>query len=266
MQNLNEYLEVVSDPRSQIAESFRSLRATLQLSLGKGLRSLVVLSCWVGDGKSSVSANLAASLSQLFIKTVIIDGDLRRPTLTRLFEVADKPGLSDVLLNRCSVEEAILPTHIKNLGFMPAGTCLEDAADLLGRGQLAGILASLAELDYFTIIDSPPLSVCRDSLLFCSNADAAILVATAKQWVGEPETRYKQILEGTNVQLLGVVINGVKPTHQSYGGSNSYGYGYGYGKGGSELGYNPGAADESDRAGNLAAKERSWWKKMNPFR
>ena len=252
---VEDFLVVLCAPRSPVAEGYRSLRATLQLSLGKGLKSLVVLSCWSGDGKSMVCANLAASLAQLFIKTVLIDGDLRKPTLSSLFEARDKPGLSDILDQGMALDDVLLKTPLENLSFMPAGTCLENAGDLLGRGKLQGLLATLADRDYCTIIDSPPLSACRDSLLLCSNADAAVMVASQKQWLGEPEIQFKQILDDNKIQLLGVILNGTVGADRSYGpGGYGGGYGYGYGQ----------SSSSAPQPEGLQAK-KPWWKKLSPF-
>jgi len=220
---LQGLLVILRDPESQAAESIRSIRTGLQRHLGAGVQCLMVLSPWGGDGKSTVCANLAASLSQLFIDVILVDADLRKPTLTRVFKREGRPGLTDCLEGRCQASEVIQSTGVERLSFVSAGTALANPADLLGRGNLAQILQDLQARCQCLILDTSPLTACGDALLIGAQIRHALMVINPRNWQGDAESRVGELLTEHGVEVLGVILNGTDDQAEGYG----YGYGYG---------------------------------------
>lgn len=245
--SIRDLLIILREPESHVAESIRSVRTSLQRHLASGLRGLLVLSPWGGDGKSTVCANLAASLSQLFIDVILVDADLRKPTLTRVFRAESRPGLSDCLERGIPVSEAIIETGVERLRFMPAGATLQNPADLLGRERLRTVVQDLQAQCQCLIFDTSPLTACGDALLIGAHVDRALMVINPKNWQGDAESRLRDLLQEHKIDVLGVVLNG---TDEPEAGSG-YGYGYGsaYGYGHAPDSSNPSGATRRTRHG-----------------
>ncbi|MBT9585600.1 CpsD/CapB family tyrosine-protein kinase [bacterium] len=229
----SEPIVMISDANGAVAESYRSLRVALSKQMAQNQRVFAFVSAWPGDGKSMVCTNLAVALSQLHQKVLLIDGDLRRPTISRVFGAQDRPGISDDLEKFPETFLLGYATRYPNAYLLPKGLSEVSAANLLNPDRLQKIFAALrAEYDCI-IIDSPPLSACSDALMLGAQADGAILVVSPKGWDGEVEVRYKQQLVDHGIAVLGVVLNGsLGAESHGYG----YGYGYGYGSYGSSYG------------------------------
>lgn len=227
--DIEERLIILKEPNSMVAESYRSLRAALSRSLAKGKRKFMIVSSWGGEGKSMVSANLAVAFSQLLMDVVLIDGDLRRPTLSRVFEHDDKPGLMELLEHGGSVEGSIYPTQLDRLFVLPAGSSKANPGDLLGKGTFGDVMRELSLADRCIVLDTSPLSACSDALLMGAHADGAVMVVSPDKWQGEAEAHFAQDLEDHGIDVLGAVLNKADAAEQSPG--SGYGYGYGYGKG-----------------------------------
>ncbi|MGI5845160.1 MAG: tyrosine-protein kinase family protein [Candidatus Xenobium sp.] len=225
-EGIHGLLAILRDPESPVAESIRSIRTGLQRHLAAGVNCLMVLSPWGGDGKSTVCANLAASLSQLFIEVILVDADLRKPTLTRVFQREGQLGLTDCLDGRSPVSDIIQSTGIDRLSFVPAGTALANPADLLGRGHLAQTLQDLQSRCQCLILDTSPLTACGDALLIGAQIRHALMVISPKNWQGDAESRVRELLADHGVEVLGVILNGMDDHSEGYG----YGYGHGYGQ------------------------------------
>lgn len=233
--NLAEYLVVLSSPRSVPSEAFRTIRTNLQASMGEELKSIAMVSSWGSEGKSLVCANLAAAFAQLFFEVILVDGDLRRPTLSRLFNCETNPGLAEHLHRdpeAQSLEALTIKTDVRNLSFLPAGQVRGNPADLLAGPGLGKALQSFTEKDYFVVIDTPPISACSDSIMIGSKVSGVVMVVNPTRWRGDVEVKLKESLLNYNVNILGVVLNGVdqKEAIYGYGDKNAYAYGYGYGE------------------------------------
>lgn len=224
MQTTPEPIAMFSESHGAVAEAYRSLRVALSKQLSQGRNVFAFVSAWPGDGKSMVCTNLAIALAQLHQKVLLVDGDLRRPTITRVFGAQDRRGLSDDLE---TIPEKPCPgyaTKYPNAHLLPKGLSEVSPANLLNPQRLQLIFARLrAEYDCI-IIDTPPLSACSDALMLGATSDGAIMVVSPKGWDGEVEVRYKQQLVEHGIEILGVVLNGSL-------GAESHGYGYGYGYG-----------------------------------
>lgn len=177
-----------------------------------------------------VSANLAVAFSQLFLDVILVDGDLRRPTLSRVFEAVDRPGLMNLLDTPGSAASYLYQTPIQRLQILPAGKSTANPGDLLGKGHFPEILKELSANNRCVVIDTSPISACSDALLMGTHTDGAIMVVSPEKWQGEAEVHFAQDLEDHGIETLGVVLNNADPGEQTPG-SYGYGYGYGYGQG-----------------------------------
>lgn len=178
-----------------------------------------------------VTANLAVSLTQLMMDVVVIDGDLRRPTLSRVFEKESQPGVMELLEAGGDANKFVCDTPIERLFVLPAGKSAANPADLLGTGRFKSIVEALKCDDLAIVIDTSPVSACSDALLMAEHTDGAIMVVSPEKWQGEPEAHFAQDLEDHGVELLGAVMNNADYKEMmpgsGYGGYGQYGQGYG---------------------------------------
>lgn len=232
MDRLADMLVILKEPRSQAAESYRGVRTSLQRALANEVKTIMFVSCFAGDGKSMVCANVAVALSQLFLDVILVDADLRRPTLTSLFDTSDRLGLGDCLSGSAELEQALVTTPIERLRFLPAGQASENPGNLLGRPSVASFCSSVSKLADAVVIDTSPLAACNDALSLGQHIDTTVMVVSPRRWDGDVEVKIRQNLEQHKVPLMGVVLNGASPAKKAgYG----YGYGYGYGAQGQSL-------------------------------
>lgn len=260
-------LAVLHEPRSIVAESYRALRTSMQRALGNGVHAIMFVSAYSGDGKSTVCSNVAATLTQLFLDVIIVDCDLRRPTVSRLFNAGDKPGLSNFLAGDATMKDVLIPTGVDRLRLVPSGTSQENAGDLLGRPSLPLFCKQVRDECDVVLFDTSPLGACSDALSLGPHVDASAMVINPKRWDGELEVGIRQSLETHNIPLMGVILNGTDPTdgYGPYGYARGYGYGkYGKGSYGAQAqpyGYGYGYGEEPQPVGNgktANGKKRKW--------
>ena len=178
-----------------------------------------------------VSANLAVAFSQLLMDVVLIDGDLRRPTLSRVFQQEHQRGLTDILESGGPLSDCVFPTSVERLSILPAGQSKTNPGNLLGKGGFGQVLSDPMLSEKCVVIDTSPLSACSDALLMGVHTDGAVMVVSPEKWQGEPEAHYIQDLEDHGIEVLGAVLNNADPSEQTHGANYGYGYGYEYGYG-----------------------------------
>ena len=244
-------LIVQDDPHSQRAEAFRTLRTNLQfLDIEPGGRSFVVTSSVQSEGKTTTSANLAIALADSGVRVLIIDADLRRPKLAEYLGLEGAVGLSDVLINRVLLSDALQPWGRNRLTVLPAGTVPPNPSELLGSRTMQELLRSLEQQFDIVIIDMPPLLPVTDAALVSKMTRGALVIAAA----GRTDRRE---LEGAIAALenVGARVSGIIVTMLPTKGADAYGYGrYGYGYGG--YGYGPKGAPEQPKKRRLFAGTR----------
>jgi capsular exopolysaccharide synthesis family protein len=219
-------------PRSESAETFRGVRTALYFGTrGKRQQVIQVTSPLQGDGKSTLSANLAITIAQSSKRTLLIDADLRRPTLHKLFGLSAEQGLSSVISEEVKSAEAIQKSCIANLSVLTCGTLPPNPAELLTSDRFHELLDSFrAEYD-FVIVDSPPLLVVTDASVIAPTVDGVILVVRMRAHARHPAERSRQVLESLGATVVGVVVNDIQQRRQSGYGYSGYG---GYGEDGNE--------------------------------
>jgi succinoglycan biosynthesis transport protein ExoP len=195
-----------------VLESVDAIRTQLLHDAAvQATRVLMVTSADPGEGKTTLASHLAGSLSRAGRRTLLVDGDLRRPALHQLFEVQEQPGLSEVLLGEVDTVDSMLTTNQEGLMVMPAGLWDREVIQALARGGVVGILEKLKEEFDFIVVDSHPVLAATDSLLLGQSADAVIL--SVLRDVSQTPRVYAaaQRLQSVGIRVLGAVVNGTDP-------------------------------------------------------
>jgi capsular exopolysaccharide synthesis family protein len=224
-----EPLEALGDPRSQLVEAYLAVQANLELSTAHGTpRSLAVISTRPREGKSTTTIALAQSLARARRRVVLIDADLRSPTIHRTFGVSNQMGVSNFLAGADTLDEMLLATDRENLSIMPAGPQPPNAADLLTGERLPLLIAQLLERFDHVIVDSPPVIGLADAPLVGSAVESVLYVVEAGSIHAGTVRIALDRLRTAHVNVLGAVLTKfeAKRAHLAYG----YDYGYGYGR------------------------------------
>lgn len=219
-------LIVHADPRSPRAESFRSLRTNLQfLNLDAGPRIFVVSSGGPGEGKSTTTANLAIALAETGARVALIDGDLRLPRVADYLGIEGGVGLTDVLIGRVDIADALQKWGTNALYVLPSGQVPPNPSELLGSAAMDQVLKSLGDYFDYVLIDAPPLLLVTDAAVVGSKTRGVILAAASGKTKKQELSGALRALENAGVPMLGIVVT-MLPTK----GPDSYGYGaYTYG-------------------------------------
>jgi succinoglycan biosynthesis transport protein ExoP len=211
--------------RSALAEAFRAIRTNLQFaSPDKPIHTLLVTSAIPGEGKSTVSANLGIAMAQMGIKTLLVDTDLRKPVLRKVFGLKQEKGFTDFMAGHISLEEALCQTEVENLTLLPAGSLPPNPSELLGSKKMESVIDRLKQEYQLVIFDSPPAIGVTDAAILGSKLDGAVLIVRTGKTDRAALIRAKEILDRVRTNVLGVVLHMVSPVHGRYG----YYYGYYY--------------------------------------
>ena len=201
---------VVRSPRSVAAEAYRTLRANLQFtSLDREVRTILVTSAGEGDGKTTVVANLGVALAESGKRVLLVDADLRRPGVHRLFDLPLTPGLSNLLLEE-EPDLAPVATAVPGLFVLPAGDPPPNPGEFVASARLTRLLGrARANFDY-VLIDTPPVSLVADAAVLAPATDGVLLVVSAGRTKRDLARRAKEQLDNVGAHLLGVVLNNAK--------------------------------------------------------
>jgi succinoglycan biosynthesis transport protein ExoP len=218
-----EGLITLTAPNSPIAEAFRALRTNIQLaSPGQPVRSLLVTSAGPVEGKTLVSANLAVSLAQDGKRVILVDADLRRPRVHRVFGLGNKPGFTDLVIDQTNrIEPYLQPTAVDNLRVLTSGPLPPNPAELLGSPRVGQVMAQLQQQADVVVYDTPPAATVTDAVVLGSRVDAVLQVVRAGHTRREVVLRAKAQLEKVSARILGPVLNQV-----SLGDMGDYYYTY----------------------------------------
>ncbi|MFN2216402.1 MAG: polysaccharide biosynthesis tyrosine autokinase [Anaerolineales bacterium] len=221
-----ENLHTAIHPRSPISEAFRTLRTNLEFTgVDKPLKIILVTSAGPGEGKTTVASNLAFVLSQSNKKVILLDADLRKPTVHKKFGLSNRVGLSDVLRGKMTVPEAIIRwsnNGSREMGILTSGSIPPNPAELLGSEKMGKILKELTTLADYVVIDTPPLLVADAQVLSSIVSGILLVVKPGKTHIESARTAVEQ-LKRANTRILGVVLNRI-PKNRSYfyGGYRHY--------------------------------------------
>lgn len=211
------------DPKSPISEAYRNIRTNIEFSnIDEDLKVIMVTSSKQNEGKSTVISNLALSFANLDDKKVlIIDGDLRNPTVHRMFGVSNTFGMTDILRGNKTAKECLVHTEVEGLDVLTAGKVPPNPAEMLGSRRMREFVEGIkGEYDY-VFIDAPPIGIVTDAGIISTFTDGSILVVASKETDVEQVKISKERLERVNAKILGVVLNKYEAEGSAYG---YYGY------------------------------------------
>jgi succinoglycan biosynthesis transport protein ExoP len=235
-------LRTYHHPRGRIAEAYRAVRTALYFSTrGSGHQVIQVTSPSPGDGKSTLSGNLALSIANSGKRALLIDADFRRPRIHKLFGLDNSTGISSVIEGKSEIVDAVQETEVENLSILSCGPRPNNPSELLSSKRFAELLELLREQYDLVIVDTPPVLAVTDPLNVVARVDGVLLVLRLTKSARTMGHRALEALDGMGANVLGIVINGVGSEKKGYGYGYSCGkYGYGYGKsgyGGYKYGY-----------------------------
>lgn len=208
-----------------VTEAYRTVRTSILLSqAGRSPKKILVTSAIPGEGKTTVSVNLATSLATTGSRVVLVDLDLRRPSVSKYFRITRRAkGVVDVVTGQKTIEESLLTTPVENLWVLPSGPIPPNPAELIGADEMIVLLDSLAAKFDHVVIDSAPVLPVSDSLLLAMVADGVVLVVRGEATPGPAVRQAKERLGSLGTRFLGVILNGANIHSGEYG---YYGKGY----------------------------------------
>ena len=217
-------------PKSMLSEAYRSIRTSILLSSsGNPPKTIAVSSPNPGEGKTTTVMNTAIVLSQNGARVIIIDADMRKPRIHKVFGKDNGLGLSSFLSGNADLEAVVQKSKIPDLYYIPSGPIPPNPSELLGSVLFKKMIESLGSRFHYLIIDSPPLLAFSDSVIISTNVDGVVMVVIGGKTPRETLKRSKEILLQVDARILGVVINRARIRGAEYG-SYYHRYYYYYGK------------------------------------
>ena len=210
-------LITLRDPRSPAAEAYRTLRTNIQFSsLDRPLRTMLATSTAPDEGKSTTLANLAVTMAQSEQRVILVDCDLRRPTLHTLFNLSNDEGLTSMIL---STEDAPIPLQdsgVPGLSVLVSGPLPPRPADILGSRRMEAVIARLRDAADIVLFDTPPVVAVTDAAVLATRMDGVLLVFQAGKTSRDRARQARQILEKVKAHIVGVVLNNAE-VEKEYG-------------------------------------------------
>ncbi len=214
----------LSRPNLPAAEGYRSLRTNIQfVNIERKIKSILVTSASPGEGKTTVLLNLAASLSEMGKKVIVMEADLRRPVMEKFFKTEGRKGLTSVLMETCSLEEALYQTDYPRLQVLFSGPKPPNPAELISSQRMEDLIEQLTEMADYLLIDSPPILATSDALAISNKVDGILLVAYYGTASRDTAKRAADQLNRLKANVIGVVINNVQAAER-YGYYHYYYY------------------------------------------
>lgn len=207
---------VDKEPKSIAAESYRTLRTNIQYSsFDKEYRVIVVTSSEPGEGKSTTAGNLALSIAQDNKKVILIDCDLRKPSIHKKFKISNLVGLSDVMVGKEELTK-VVHRYGKNLVILTSGKIPPNPSEMLSSKTMSNLIETLKESFDYIILDTPPVQAVTDSQILSTKADGTILVVRAERTKKESVQNAVNLLKKVNANIIGTVLNGVDLKRNKY--------------------------------------------------
>ncbi len=216
--------EIIVDknPKSSVAEAVRMIRTNIEFSgVDKKVQTILVTSSVPSEGKSFISSNLATAFAQNNNRVLLIDCDMRKGRLHKIFDLDNEKGLSNLLLNKVELEfkNYIKKTSIANLYILPKGIVPPNPSELLNSPKITALLRVLKEKFDYIIMDGTPVNGLTDSIILTKYVDKTIIVAAAGYTKTNELDFTKKSLESVGADIAGIIINKAPDTHSSYYGN-----------------------------------------------
>lgn len=214
----SDRLFILSGQNSNAAEQFRTLRTNINFSSAdRDIRSLVITSATSSEGKSTTAANLAVAFAQEGKKVLLIDGDMRKPTVHYTFKLSNTNGLSTLLTRQSVVRKTVRRSRINNLDIITCGPIPPNPSELLASDSMDKLIAELLQLYDLLIFDAPPILTVTDSQILANKCEGSILVLKAGATEKRQAVKAKEAIILANSRLIGVVLNNYASSkHESY--------------------------------------------------
>jgi len=224
----HEDLVTAHSPKSTASESFRGIRtAILFSSPDTAPQTILVTSAGPSEGKTVCATNLAITMAQAGSRVLLLDCDMRRPRIHKMFKSRRNKGVSSVIVGKDELDDAITPTGINNLDIINVGPIPPNPSELLGSGNMGQLMASLRKKYKRIVIDSPPITAVTDAVVLAKSADGVVLVVRVGDTPRQVVQNGLKQLQSVNAHILGVVLNGVDTERDSYYYYQYYYYYYG---------------------------------------
>ncbi|MEY4329680.1 MAG: hypothetical protein RL609_428, partial [Bacteroidota bacterium] len=234
-------ISIVSAPRSNISESFRSIRTNLQYLLPKDDKKIMLVSSLhPGEGKTFVSVNLASTFAKAGKRVILLDFDMHKPKIHKVFKRQNISGISSFLVNQKDWRESVIHSEIQNLDIILAGPVPPNASELVLSSKVDDLIAELKDNYDFIIIDTPPLALISDSLVLMNKVQLGLFVMNTQKATKQGVRFLEDTLEQNEISHVTLLLNNIKQNRwryyyskyaYKYGYGYVYGYGYGYGDG-----------------------------------
>lgn len=207
---------VEQKPKSVAAEAYRTLRTNIQYSsFDKEIKTLVVTSAEMAEGKSTVAGNIALSFAQDEKKVILLDCDLRKPSVHKNFKVSNVVGVSEVLLGKVTLEEAIQKRN-DSFYFLTSGKIPPNPSEMLGSSAMEKLIEELKSKFDFIVLDTAPLQAVTDAQILSRKVDGTILVTRAEKTKRDSVIEAKNLLEKVGANIIGSVLHAVGNTRGKY--------------------------------------------------
>ncbi len=207
---------VEKSPKSVAAEAYRSLKTNIQYSsFDKEIKTILVTSTIPGEGKSTIAGNLALSFAQQDKKVLVIDCDLRKPALHKMFKLSNFKGLSDVIVGNSDLEK-VMYNYRDNFDILTSGKIPPNPSEILASNAMTMLLEKLKTMYDIIIIDSAPLQAVTDAQIISNKVDGTLLVIRAGLTKREAILQAKELLNQVNAKILGVVLNGAENNSEKH--------------------------------------------------
>lgn len=210
-------LITLTDPRSPISEQYKTIRTNIQFSVTDSeIRSIVVTSSGPEEGKSTTIANLAVVFAQQGKKVLLVDADMRKPTVHYTFRLDNIFGLTNILTKQRKLSDTYQATEIDNLYVLSCGPIPPNPAELLASQAMDELLKDAYQTFDMILFDTPPVLAVTDAQILASKANGTILVVHSQKTITDAAIKAKELLQSANSKLLGVVLNQRKQKDSHY--------------------------------------------------
>lgn len=218
-------LIVNENPKSPISEAFRTIRTNIQFtSIDDDIRIITATSAMAGEGKTTTISNLATAFAQTGKRVILVDADLRKPAVHKMFKLPNLRGLTNAIIHEQDMDELIFNTEVKNLFVLPAGPVPPNPSELLGSKSMKAVLENLSEKFDYIFIDAPPVAIVTDAAIIANVSHGVIIVSVSGKTDIKSIQYAKKLLSNVNANILGVVLNKVPTDKNSTYKYHHYGY------------------------------------------
>ncbi|MFT4414721.1 CpsD/CapB family tyrosine-protein kinase [Fredinandcohnia humi] len=213
----NRSLVTLFNPKSPISEQYRTIRTNIQFStVDQEIRTMMVTSSGPAEGKSTTTNNIAVVFAQQGKKVLLVDADLRKPTVHFSFKLENHYGLTNVLTKQVTLDKAIQKSDQENLSVLTSGPIPPNPAEILGSKAMDEFLAQVQGMFDLVVFDTPPVLAVTDGQVLAYKCDGVVMVVSSGKTENEAALKAKDLLMNAKAKLLGVVLNNKKQKDNQY--------------------------------------------------